>query len=81
MRLTPTFKNNFQNTENKNKRSLLINLLNNSFSVFKQYYTHFYTLFHSYVFHKTTNNNIQTSLPNGPSFSLGILSKHKILFL
>ena len=42
----------------------MVELLNNSFLIFKQYYTYLYTLFHSYVFQKTTNNIIQTSLPN-----------------
>ena len=32
----------------------------------KQQYTYFYTLFHSHVFQKTTNNNSQTILPNTP---------------
>ena len=32
----------------------------------KQHYTYFYTLFHSHVFQKTTNNNSQTILPNTP---------------
>ena len=34
--------------------------LNNSFLVFKQHYTLFYTLFHPHVFQKTTNNITQT---------------------
>jgi len=34
--------------------------------VFKQYYTHFHTLFHSHVFPKNTNNVIRTTLLNGP---------------
>ena len=36
---------------------------------FKQQFSHFeqyYTLFHSYIFQKTPNNNSQTNLPNTP---------------
>ena len=44
----------------------LAELLNNLFSVFKQHYTYFHTLFHPYVFQKTTNNITQTHLPNRP---------------
>ena len=47
--------------EDRKFRSHLVELLNNSFSVFKQHYT----LFHSHIFQKTTNNITQTSLPNG----------------
>ena len=38
----------------KHIRSRLVELLNNSFLVFKQHYTHFYTLFHPHVFQKNT---------------------------
>ena len=34
------------------------------FSVFKQYYTYFYTLFHPHVFLKNINNVTITTLPN-----------------
>ena len=37
------------------------------FSFFKQYYTHFHTLFHSHVFPKNTNNvtkQLQSNLRN-----------------
>ena len=44
----------------------LVELLNNSFSVFKQHYTHFHTLFYSHEFQKTINNNTQTLLSNRP---------------
>ena len=50
----------------------LVWLLNNithidrSFSVFKQHYTHFYTLFHPHVFQKIINNITQTPLPIEP---------------
>ena len=44
----------------------LVELLNNSFLVFKQHYTHFQTLFYSHEFQKIINNIIQTPLPNGP---------------
>ena len=47
-------------------RPRLVELLNSSFLVFKQHYIHFYTTFHPHVFQKTTNNIIQTPLPNGP---------------
>ena len=47
-------------------RTYLVELLNNSFSVFKQHYTHFHTHFHPHVFQKITNNIIQTSLLNRP---------------
>ena len=47
-------------------RPHLVELLNSSFLVFKQHYIHFYTTFHPHVFQKTTNNIIQTPLPNGP---------------
>ena len=53
----------------KELRPRLVKLLNNSFSVFKQHYTHFYTLFHPHVFKKTTNNITQTSSPNSPKTS------------
>ena len=36
------------------------------FLVFKQYYTHFYTLFHPQIFQKNTNNISQIPLSNGP---------------
>ena len=39
-------------------------MLNNSFSVFKQHYTYFHTLFHSHIFQKNTNNITQSNLPN-----------------
>ena len=47
--------------------------LKHSFSVFKQHYTHFHTLFHPHIFQKTTNNITQTLLPNG-THSLSFLS-------
>ena len=55
----------------------LVELLNNSFSVFKQHYTHFHTFFHLHVFQKITNNITQTSLPNGPEYSRMETSKIK----
>ena len=42
----------------------LVELLNNSFSIFKQYYTYVHTLFHSKIFQKNTNNITQSNLPN-----------------
>ena len=47
-------------------RPCLVDYLNNIFLVFKQHYTHFHTLFQSYVFKKTINNITQTPLPNRP---------------
>ena len=47
-------------------RAHLVEHFSNMFSIFKQYYTHFHTLFHSHVFQKNTNNITQTTLPNGP---------------
>ena len=44
----------------------MVDYLNNIFSVFKQHYTLFHTLFHPHIFQKTTNNIAQTPLPNGP---------------
>ena len=37
-------------------RPHLVELFNNIFSVFKQHYTYFHTLFHSHIFQKNTNN-------------------------
>ena len=42
----------------------LIELLNNSFSIFKQRYTYFHTLSQSHIFQKNTNNITQSNLPN-----------------
>ena len=39
------------------------------FSVFKQPYTRFHTLFHLHVFQKTTNNITQNPLLKGPKKS------------
>ena len=36
------------------------------FSIFKQHYTHFHTLFHLHVFPKNTNNVTRATLPNSP---------------
>ena len=38
--------------------------LEQQFSVFKQHYTYFYTLFHLHVFSKNINNVTRTTLPN-----------------
>ena len=40
------------------------------FSVFKQYYMYFYTLFHLLVYKKNTNNITQTFLSNKPQIIL-----------
>ena len=45
---------------------VLVDLLNNLFLIFKQYYTFFHTFFHLYIFQKIINNIIQIPLPNGP---------------
>ena len=50
----------------KTPRPRLIELFNNMFSIFKQYYTHFHTLFYLHVFQKNTNNVTRTTLPNNP---------------
>ena len=47
-------------------RGRLVHVLKHMFSVFKQYFTHFHTPFHSHVFPKNTNNATKTTLPNGP---------------
>ena len=57
------------NNAYKNSRPHLVKHLKHMFSVFKQHYTHFHTLFHSHVFQKNTNNITQTPLPNGPLIS------------
>ena len=45
------------------KRTCLVSEFKLTFSHFKQYYTHFHTLFHPHVFQKAPNN---TTLPNTP---------------
>ena len=45
---------------------VLVDLLNNLFLIFKQYYTFFHTFFHLYIFQKIINNIIQIPLPNEP---------------
>ena len=47
----------------------LVHALKQQFSVFKQYYTYFHTLFHLHVFSKNTNNVTRTTLPNGPNYA------------
>ena len=42
------------------------------FSVFKQQYTYFHTLFHPHVFSKNINVT-RTTLPNDPKYSIRIL--------
>ena len=48
------------NADLQRLRSRLVELLNCSFSIFKQRYayfhTYFHTLFHSHIFQKNTNN-------------------------
>ena len=43
----------------------LIVYFKQQFSIYKQYYTYFYTLLHLYIFSNNTNNVIRTTLPNG----------------
>ena len=47
-------------------RSRLIELFKSMFSVFKQYYTYFYTFFHSHVFLNNTNNITKQPLMSMP---------------
>ena len=44
----------------------MLPLFKQQFSMFKQHYTYFHTLFHPHVFPKNTNNVTRTALPNGP---------------
>ena len=44
----------------------LVHVFKHTFSVFKQHYIYFHTLFHPHVFSKNTNNVIINLLPNGP---------------
>ena len=52
-------------------RGHLVHVFKNTFSVFKQYYTYYHTLFHPDVFSKNTNNVTRITLPNG-SLELGM---------
>ena len=47
-----------------NNGGYLVMCFEKQFSVFKQYYTYFHTLFHPHEFLKNTNNVIRTTLPN-----------------
>ena len=51
---------------NNGKEARLVGYFKHQFSIFKQHFTYFYTLFHPHVFQKTINNTTQTPLPNGP---------------
>ena len=44
----------------------LVHVFKYMFSIFKQHYMYFHTLFHPHVFSKNTNNIIRITLPNGP---------------
>ena len=48
------------------------------FSVFKQHYTYFHTLFHPHVFPKDTNNVSRTILSNGPNFQNSLFDKNNL---
>ena len=56
----------YQHIRYKEVMPCLVEYLKHMFSVFKQHYTLFHTLFHPHVFQKNTNNITQTLLPNGP---------------
>ena len=47
------------------------------FSIFKQHYIYFHTLFHSHEFSKNTNNVTKTTLPNGPKFLSCLVRREK----
>ena len=49
-------------------RASLVEHFNNMFSVFKQHYIHFHTLFNLHVFQKYTNNITQITLSNESLF-------------
>ena len=51
---------------NTRLRAYSVFYLKLTFSHFKQHNIHFHTLFHPHVSQKTTNNIIQTTLPNTP---------------
>ena len=66
-------------------RARLIYVFKYMFSVLKQFYTYFHTLFHSHVFPKNTNNVTRIILPNGPclnteNYYLKLLTKQLYLF-
>ena len=46
-------------------RRRLVRYFEQQFSVFKQYYMYFHTLFHPHIFSKNTNNVTKTTLTNG----------------
>ena len=54
------------NLDHQNSRGCLVRGFEQQFSLFKQYYTYFYTLFHPQIFPKNTNNVTRTTLSNGP---------------
>ena len=53
-------------TKTQQIKAGLIDYLNHTFEHFKQYFTHFYTLFHLHEYKKHPNNITQTPLPNTP---------------
>ena len=53
-------------TKTQQIKAGLIDYLNHTFEHFKQYFTHFYTLFHLHEYKKYPNNITQTPLPNTP---------------
>ena len=57
---------------------LFVELLNNLFSVFKEYFTYFHIFFHLYIFQKPTNINTQISPLNKP-YILGINYKWQVV--
>ena len=65
----------------KKKKITRILYFEQQFSVFKQHYTYFYTLFHPHVFSKNTNNVIRTTLSNGLTMSVSTKSPYVFFFI
>ena len=59
---------NLKFAENQNPilRVRLVDMFKYMFSIFKQHYTNFHTIFHPQVFLKNTNNATRTIIPNDP---------------
>ena len=60
-----TFKNKSINFYKQILRPHLVREFKHMFSVFKQHYTYFYTLFHPHLFPKKLKTIIQIHVPNG----------------
>ena len=61
-------------------RACLVHVFKHMFSVFKQHYTYFHTLFHLHVFSKNTNNVTRTTLPNGSQILRGNVELDFVFF-